>query len=92
MTPLELLAGRPLVVLTGAGRAFSAGYDIAEEVEQRIEGAERWREVLQVDVDATMELFAFPKPTIAAVHGWCLAGACELAMACDLVVATDWAP
>jgi enoyl-CoA hydratase len=78
-----------VVVLTGAGRAFSAGYDIAEEVEQRIEGAERWREVLQTDVDTTMELFAFPKPTIAAVHGWCLAGACELAMACDLVVATD---
>jgi enoyl-CoA hydratase/carnithine racemase len=78
-----------VVVLTGAGRAFSAGYDIAEEVAQEIEGAERWREVLQADVDATMELWAFPKPTIAAVQGWCLAGACELAMACDLIVAAD---
>jgi enoyl-CoA hydratase len=78
-----------VLVLTGAGRAFSAGYDIAEEVEQQIEGAERWREVLQEDVDLTMELWAFPKPTIAAVRGWCLAGACELAMACDLVVSAD---
>jgi enoyl-CoA hydratase len=78
-----------VVVLTGAGRAFSAGYDIAEEVELEIDGAERWREVLAADVELTMELWSLPKPTIAAVRGWCLAGACELAMACDLVVASD---
>jgi enoyl-CoA hydratase/carnithine racemase len=78
-----------VLVLTGAGRAFSAGYDISEEVAQKIEGAERWRDVLQEDVDLTMELWAFTKPTIAAVHGWCLAGACELAMACDMIVAAD---
>jgi len=78
-----------VVVLTGAGRAFSAGYDIAEEVKQQIESAERWHEVLAEDVDLTMELWSLPKPTIAAVRGWCLAGACELAMACDLVVAAD---
>jgi enoyl-CoA hydratase len=78
-----------VVVLTGAGRGFSAGYDIAEEVEQEIEGAERWHDVLAEDVELTMELWALPKPTIAAVRGWCLAGACELAMACDLVVAAD---
>ena len=78
-----------VVVLTGAGRAFSAGYDIAEEVEQKIDGAERWHDVLAHDVELTMELWALPKPTIAAVRGWCLAGACELAMACDLVVAAD---
>jgi enoyl-CoA hydratase len=78
-----------VVVLTGAGRAFSAGYDIAEEVELEIDGAERWREVLAADVELTMELWSLPKPTIAAVRGWCLAGACELAMACDLVVASN---
>jgi enoyl-CoA hydratase len=77
-----------VVVLTGAGRAFSAGYDIAEEVSDRIEGAAQWREALAVDVDLAMELFALPRPTIAAVRGWCLAGACELAMACDLIVAS----
>jgi enoyl-CoA hydratase len=78
-----------VVVLTGAGRAFSAGYDISEEVEQNIVGADAWHDVLAHDVELTMELWELPKPTIAAVKGWCLAGACELAMACDLVVAAD---
>lgn len=81
--------GVKVVVLTGAGRAFSAGYDISEEVTDRIEGADEWRAVLKEDVDLALELWALPRPTIAAVRGWCLAGACELAMACDLIVATS---
>jgi enoyl-CoA hydratase len=78
-----------LAVLTGAGRAFSAGFDLSEEAESRVEGAEHWRRILADDVDLTLELWALPKPTIAAVRGWCLAGGCELAMACDLIVAAD---
>jgi enoyl-CoA hydratase len=78
-----------VVVLTGAGRAFSAGYDLSEEVTDRIEGADAWRAVLNEDVNLALELWALPRPTIAAVRGWCLAGACELAMACDLIVATS---
>ena len=78
-----------VVVVTGAGRAFSAGYDISEEVTDRIVGADQWRSVLAVDVELAMELWALSRPTIAAVRGWCLAGACELAMACDLIVATS---
>ena len=78
-----------VVVVTGAGRAFSAGYDLTEEVEQPPAGADGWREVLAADVEMTMELWALPKPTIAAVRGWCLAGACEVAMACDLIVAAE---
>jgi enoyl-CoA hydratase len=81
--------GVKVVVLTGAGRAFSAGYDISEEVDDRIEGAAAWRAVLAEDVDLALQLWSLPRPTIAAVRGWCLAGACELAMACDLVVATE---
>src|SRR6267378_772173 len=78
-----------VVVLTGAGRAFSAGYDISEEVGDSIVGADQWRSVLAVDVDLAMQLWALSRPTIAAVRGWCLAGACELAMACDMIVATS---
>lgn len=78
-----------VVVLTGAGRAFSAGYDLSEEVEDRIEGADRWRSALAPDVDLAMGLWSLPRPAIAAVRGWCLAGGCELAMACDMIVATE---
>lgn len=78
-----------VVVLTGAGRAFSAGYDIAEEVHDKVETAEQWRSVLEEDIGLAMQLWSLTRPTIAAVRGWCLAGACELAMACDIVVATE---
>jgi enoyl-CoA hydratase len=78
-----------VVVLTGAGKAFSAGFDISSEAEKGIEGAFGWREELARDVDVTMRLWSLPKPTIAAVKGWCLGGACELAMACDMIVAAE---
>ena len=78
-----------VVVLTGAGRAFSAGYDLSEEVEDKIETAAQWHRLLGQDVDLAMALWALPRPTIAAVRGWCLAGACEFAMACDMIVASE---
>jgi enoyl-CoA hydratase len=75
-----------VVVLAGAGRAFSAGYDLSAEAASAPEGAHGWHAVLDDDVELTMELWAFPKPTICAVRGYCLAGGCELAMACDMIV------
>lgn len=78
-----------VVLVRGAGRAFSAGYDLTQEAEGHTTGADAWHRVLSADVTATMELWSLPKPTIAVVRGYCLAGGCELAMACDLVVAAD---
>ena len=78
-----------VVVVTGAGRAFSAGYDLADEAAGSYGGAHDWHHVLGVDIDATMRLWSLPKPTIAAVRGYCLAGGCELAMACDIIVSTE---
>jgi enoyl-CoA hydratase len=78
-----------VVVLQGAGRAFSAGYDLSEEVADQIDNAHDWHRVLEKDVAVTMQLLRLPKPTIAAVHGYCLAGGCDLAMACDLIIAAE---
>jgi feruloyl-CoA hydratase/lyase len=88
---LEIDERCKVLVLTGAGNAFSAGMDIKEyfrDVEQatpievmRVQRASmgwQWRR-LQV----------FPKPTIAMVNGWCFGGAFTPLVSCDLAIAAD---
>ncbi len=78
-----------IVVVRGAGRAFCAGYDLEQESHEGEPSITEWHELLSRDVAVTMKLWALSKPTIAAVHGWCLAGGMEVAMACDLLICTD---
>jgi len=78
-----------VMVVTGAGSAFSSGFDLKEQMESRPSGAEAWRKILDDDFGATMRFWTLSKPTIAAVHGHCLAGACELALACDITIAAE---
>lgn len=77
------------IVLHGAGRAFSAGFDLKESAARNISGTEQWREILEYDFKFLMQFWDCPKPTIAAVHGFCLAGAFEMALSCDVTVAAE---
>jgi cyclohexa-1,5-dienecarbonyl-CoA hydratase len=72
-----------VIVLSGEGKAFSAGVDIAAHVPARVE------EMLARFHGVIRALVASRKVTIAAVHGLCLGGGAELAMVCDLVYTGD---
>ncbi len=77
------------IVVRGAGTAFSSGFDLKEQMERRPRGVAQWRPILRKDFDTVMRFWHCAKPTIAAVRGPCLAGACELALACDLTIAAE---
>src|SRR5215210_1687627 len=77
-----------VVVFTGAGdKAFIAGADIAEFSGRTA--------ITQREVMLGRSLFTaiddFPKPVIAMVNGYCLGGGCELALSCDIRVASETA-
>lgn len=77
------------VVLTGEGANFSSGFDLKEQMEIRPSEVSAWREILDRDFGTVMRFWHLGKPTIAAVEGFCLAGAFELALACDVTIASN---
>lgn len=87
----ELEADRSVraIVLSGEGRAFSAGFDLKESAEKNYTTATDWRPVIEADFDFIMQFWDCRKPTVSAVHGFCLAGGLELAVACDLTIASE---
>ena len=89
MTALEAFDADPAVgcmVVTGSARAFAAGADIKEMAD-----ATPARMMVGSFIDLWDRLHRIGKPVIAAVSGFALGGGCELAMACDLLVASETA-
>ena len=86
-------------ILTGAGRGFSAGYDIARRPDgsssldpQGVEIAEflkRWWSIDGNSVQRLQHLWHLTKPVIAAVHGWVMGGGFWYSLACDITIAAD---
>jgi enoyl-CoA hydratase len=87
-----------VIILSGAGRAFCAGYDLdwgtrAEDATQRAMSG-NWDPVrdylgMSRNVRAFMSLWESPKPVIAQVHGWCVGGGTDMALCSDLIYMAD---
>jgi enoyl-CoA hydratase len=74
------------IVVTGNEKAFAAGADIKEMAE-----ASPVEMITQGHVEKWDRIRGIKKPVIAAVSGWALGGGCELAISCDMIVASDTA-
>lgn len=74
------------LIVTGEGRAFVAGADIGAQSVLDLEGGRSWGKKGSA-IFRRLELL--PLPTIAAVNGFALGGGCELAMACDMILASE---
>ncbi len=81
--------GVHVLILRGAGRAFCAGYDLNEDAAGGPMDPGEWHRVLKEDNDRMLRVLDHPKPVIASVHSYCLAGGTDLMLACDLAVAAD---
>jgi enoyl-CoA hydratase len=89
MDALEAYDANPevgAIVITGSERAFAAGADIKE-----MAGATAVEMFLRDNIARFDRIRRLKKPVIAAVSGWCLGGGCELALSCDMIIASETA-
>jgi enoyl-CoA hydratase/carnithine racemase len=88
---IDGLEGLRAVIVTGAGRAFSAGGDLKEFDELLSAGGTRLVDTLRYNQDILQRVEDIPVPVIAAVNGIAIAGGLELLLCCDIVLACEGA-
>jgi enoyl-CoA hydratase/carnithine racemase len=78
------------VLITGAGKAFCAGGDVQEDIipVSKMRPSE-WRAYIKSFCDMIRNLNAIPKPVIAGINGVTVGGGCDIAMSCDIRIASD---
>ena len=74
------------LIITGEGRSFVAGADIGEQCPMDLEAGRKWA---RRGSSVFRRIEKLEIPTIAAVNGFALGGGCELALACDIIVASE---
>jgi enoyl-CoA hydratase/carnithine racemase len=81
-----------VLVITGAGRAFCAGFDLGQDLQGdrlRPRSIEEWRAHFQLENAVFWSIWTSRLPVIAAVNGYCLGLGCDLAAICDLTIASE---
>jgi enoyl-CoA hydratase/carnithine racemase len=78
------------MIVTGSGKAFSAGFDIAPREKPRT-SVQDWRDHAKDGNETWLRIWRSRLPFVAAVNGYCLGGGCDLSMTCDYTVAADTA-
>lgn len=84
--------GAKVLGIRGAGKGFSAGYDLKDVTYADADGTNhpvRDRERLQGYMDTYLQIWDHPKPIIAAVHGYCIGGATQLCTFADMTIVAE---
>ena len=80
-----------VVILKGNGRAFSVGYDVGSDNPERkkLKSVTNDRDRLEANLQRWLKVWDYPKPVIAQIQGYALAGGTQLAVCCDIVVTSE---
>ncbi|GAA3886092.1 hypothetical protein GCM10022381_30290 [Leifsonia kafniensis] len=81
--------GEPVIAIRGEGKGFSAGYDLGQVAPDSVVDFDADRARLRRNLARYEAIWEHPKPVIAAVHGYCIAGASQLVTFTDITIVAD---